>query len=70
MTRPRRKAYPLDAHGFVRQCAWCCRVADRAGRYRLAAEAIIPGASHGCCRGCANRFLNPSLTSAKLARSL
>ena len=56
--RPARKAYPLDAHGFVRQCAWCRRVADTAGRYRILAPALIQGASHGCCRGCATRFLS------------
>ena len=67
MSQARRTSYPLDAHGFVRQCAWCRRVADRAGRYRLAAPGLIPGASHGCCRGCAARFLNVRATRAKLA---
>jgi hypothetical protein len=52
------KTYPLDANGFVRQCAWCRRVADGAGRYRYPAAALIAGASHGCCRGCAVRFLS------------
>jgi hypothetical protein len=61
MPRPPRKSYPLDAHGFVRQCAWCRRVADRAGRYRLAATTLIAGASHGCCRACAARFLSPHI---------
>ena len=50
--------FPRDAHGFVRQCAWCRRVADGAGRYRLVATSLIAGASHGCCRGCAARFLS------------
>ena len=49
--------YPLDRNGFVRQCAWCRRVADGAGRYRYEAPALIYGASHGCCRGCATRFV-------------
>jgi hypothetical protein len=61
----RRKSYPLDAHGFVRQCAWCRRVADAAGRYRLLATSLIAGASHGCCRGCAARFLSTRATRAQ-----
>jgi hypothetical protein len=69
--RPAR-IYPKDANGFVRQCAWCRRVADGAGRYRLAATVLIATASHGCCRGCAVRFLNNSrrprrATQARLA---
>jgi hypothetical protein len=52
------KTYPLDAHGFVRQCAWCRRVADTAGRYRILSDVLISGASHGCCGGCAARFLS------------
>jgi hypothetical protein len=68
MPRPPRKSYPLDAHGFVRQCAWCRRVADGAGRYRLAAPALIPGASHGCCGGCARRYLSEHVTRAKITR--
>jgi hypothetical protein len=52
------KSYPLDANGFVRQCAWCRRVADGAGRYRYPATVLLSGASHGCCRGCAARFLH------------
>jgi hypothetical protein len=62
--RPRRqgsttagtRSYPLDAHGFVRQCAWCRRVADGAGRYRFPALSLLPEASHGCCRGCETRL--------------
>ena len=50
--------YPVDAAGFVRQCAWCRRVADEHGRYRLIARVLIKGASHGCCEACAIRFLN------------
>jgi hypothetical protein len=50
--------YPVDAHGFVRQCAWCRRVADAEGHYRLTADTLIHGASHGCCEACAIRFLS------------
>jgi len=50
--------YPVDINGFVRQCAWCRRIADADGRYRLPASALIHGASHGCCEACAIRFLS------------
>ena len=50
--------YPVDPNGFVRQCAWCRRIADAEGHYLLAAEALVNGASHGCCEACAIRFLN------------
>jgi hypothetical protein len=50
--------YPVDVNGFVRQCAWCRRVADDEGRYRLVATTLINGASHGCCEACAIRFLS------------
>jgi hypothetical protein len=53
-----RERYPVDIHGFVRQCAWCRRVADADGRYRLAAASLVPGASHTCCEACAIRFLS------------
>jgi len=49
--------YPVDVNGFVRQCAWCRRVADGEGKYRLLAETLLHGASHGCCEACAIRFL-------------
>ena len=49
--------FPRDRNGFVRQCAWCRRVADADGRYRLFAAALVHGASHGCCEACAIRFL-------------
>jgi len=49
--------YPVDANGFVRQCAWCRRIADADGRYLLTAERLVNGASHGCCEACAIRFL-------------
>jgi len=57
-------SYPVDPHGFVRQCAWCRRIADAAGRYRLVSATLLPGASHGCCDACAIRFLShgPQLT--------
>ncbi|MCA1646970.1 MAG: hypothetical protein LC797_16410 [Chloroflexi bacterium] len=48
--------YPVDSNGFVRQCAWCRRVADAEGRYRLVAATLMHGASHGCCEACAIRF--------------
>jgi hypothetical protein len=68
MTAPRPiDSFPVDANGFVRQCAWCRRVADRAGRYRLVATALIQGASHGCCQACAIRFLGGSRQLPRLA---
>jgi len=56
---PHDEQYPVDSHGFVRQCAWCRRIADAEGRYRLVAAALINGASHGCCEACAIRYLSP-----------
>lgn len=50
--------YPVDTNGFVRQCAWCLRVADADGRYRLIVATLVKGASHGCCEACAIRFLS------------
>jgi hypothetical protein len=58
--------YPRDLNGFVRQCAWCRRVADADGRYRLPASALVHGASHGCCEACAIRFLSGGV-KARLA---
>jgi hypothetical protein len=55
--------YPRDGHGFVRQCAWCLRVADADGRYRLVTPTLVHGASHGCCEACAIRFLSPDVES-------
>lgn len=49
--------YPVDANGFVRQCAWCRRIADADGHYRLTVTVLVQGASHGCCEACAIRFL-------------
>ena len=57
--------YPVDDHGFVRQCAWCRRIADEQGHYRLSAAALIAGASHGCCEACAIRFLSRGLKQQK-----
>ena len=59
--------FPVDVHGFVRQCAWCRRVADDAGRYRLVSAILIPGASHGCCEACAIRFLSNGRQAPPLA---
>ncbi len=50
--------FPVDSNGFVRQCAWCRRVADADGRYRLVAASLVRGASHGCCEACAIRYLS------------
>jgi hypothetical protein len=50
--------YPVDGNGFVRQCAWCKRIADAEGRYRLVSNKLFYGASHGCCEACAIRFLS------------
>jgi hypothetical protein len=52
------ESYPVDINGFVRQCAWCRRIADTEGNYRLQANSLIHGASHGCCEACAIRFLS------------
>jgi hypothetical protein len=53
--------YPVDIHGFVRQCAWCRRIADIDGNYRTVVDMLIHGASHGCCEACAIRFLSRGL---------
>ena len=49
--------FPVDLNGFVRQCAWCRRIADADGQYRLVSASLVHGASHGCCEACAIRFL-------------
>jgi hypothetical protein len=59
--------FPVDSNGFVRQCAWCRRVADSNGRYRLLAAALVRGASHGCCEACAIRFLSTGSKQPPLA---
>ena len=46
-------AFPNDANGQVRQCAWCRRILDSAGRFRIRSDVIIAEASHGCCSRCA-----------------
>jgi hypothetical protein len=47
-------AYPRAADGLVHQCAWCRRVLDRAGRFRIWAQALLQGeVSHGMCSNCA-----------------
>ncbi len=56
------ESYPVDANGFVRQCAWCRRIADADGQYRLADAVLVHGASHGCCEACAIRFVNHTAT--------
>jgi hypothetical protein len=52
------EGHPVDIHGFVRQCAWCRRIADTNGNYRTVWAILIHGASHGCCEACAIRFLS------------
>jgi hypothetical protein len=59
--------YPRDVNGFVRQCAWCRRVADIDGRYLVAAPALVHGASHGCCEACAIRFLSRGVNPSRAA---
>jgi hypothetical protein len=59
--------YPVDINGFVRQCAWCRRIADADGQYRLTSASLIHGASHGCCEACAIRFLGHSAAKAAQA---
>jgi len=50
--------YPVDSNGFVRQCAWCRRIADSDGEYLMAAATLIRDASHGCCAVCEVRFFD------------
>ena len=63
MKAHREQGYPVDINGFVRQCAWCRRIADAEGQYRLLAQTLVQGASHGCCEACAIRFLSRTRTS-------
>ena len=46
-------AYPRAADGLVHQCAWCGRVVDRAGRFRIHAQVLRGDVSHGLCSICA-----------------
>jgi hypothetical protein len=52
-------AYPRAADGLVHQCAWCGRVVDRAGRFRIWARVLRGDVSHGMCSKCAP-FLRPT----------
>ena len=53
-------AYPRAADGMVHQCAWCRRVEDRAGRFRIWAQALLQGeVSHGMCSRCAPALRSP-----------
>ena len=61
--------YPIDDHGFVRQCAWCRRIADDDGRYRLLAPTLLAGASHGCCEACAIRFVSRGIKPGQVRAS-
>jgi hypothetical protein len=56
-------AYPRAADGLVHQCAWCRRVLDRAGRFRIWAHRLRGDVSHGCCSSCAV-LLRPSRQAA------
>ncbi|MDQ3809155.1 MAG: response regulator [Chloroflexota bacterium] len=38
--------------GVLRQCAWCRRVMDSAGKFRLRSTRKLHWASHGICPGC------------------
>jgi hypothetical protein len=47
-------AYPRAADGLVHQCAWCRRVLDRGGRFRIWTRSLLQGeVSHGVCPSCA-----------------
>jgi hypothetical protein len=47
-------AYPRAADGLVHQCAWCRRVLDRRGHFRIWTQALLQGeVSHGMCSTCA-----------------
>lgn len=46
-------AYPRAPDGFIHQCAWCRRVLDRGGRFRIWAEPLAGNVSHGLCSNCA-----------------
>lgn len=56
-------AYPRASDGFVHQCAWCRRVLDRGGRFRIWARALQGDVSHGLCSNCAP-LLRPRLRAA------
>ncbi len=40
------------ALNLTRQCAWCRRIADRSGRYRIETDEMIVSATHGICPEC------------------
>jgi hypothetical protein len=56
-------AYPRGADGLVHQCAWCGRVLDRGGRFRIWAQLLRGDVSHGCCSNCAP-ILRPRVQSS------
>ena len=59
-------AYPRAADGLIHQCAWCRRVLDRAGRFRIWAQALRNAeVSHGMCSKCAP-LLRPSRITASV----
>ncbi|MCA1647244.1 MAG: hypothetical protein LC797_17910 [Chloroflexi bacterium] len=57
-------AYPRGADGLVHQCAWCRRVLDRAGRFRIRAAALPGEVSHGICSRCAPLLRPPRAVPA------
>ena len=62
-------AYPRGDDGVVHQCAWCHRVLDRRGRFRIRAGHRLDEASHGCCSICAV-LLRPSRTPGSSSATL
>jgi hypothetical protein len=59
-------AYPRAADGLIHQCAWCRRVLDKAGRFRIWAQALRGEVSHGMCSKCAP-LLRPTRVVASQA---
>ena len=57
-------AYPRAADGLVHQCAWCGRVVDRAGRFRIPAQVLRGDVSHGLCSICAAQLRPPKTPPA------
>jgi hypothetical protein len=62
-------AYPRAADGLVHQCAWCRRVLDRAGRFRIWAHQLRGDVSHGVCSNCAALLRPSNFVAAELADS-
>jgi hypothetical protein len=43
--------------GLRHQCAWCRRIVDSSGSYRMKSDRIISPASYGICPTCKARLL-------------